>query len=148
MTNPRSWIVDASVAFKWYLMEEHEEIAGRLLLAAQRSELYLFAPELLAIEVSNIAWKRHRRGDLTAEEACSIADEILTAPVAYVGSETLLRRATELATTFGNTVYDSLYLALAEAYDAVVITADRRLFEKVPEEGRGERVRMLQDFAP
>jgi predicted nucleic acid-binding protein len=144
--SPGSYIVDASVAFKWYLVEEDNEIAGRILLAAQRKEVSLFAPDLLAIEVANIAWKRYRRDELSAEEACGVADDILGAPIAYIGSETLLHHATDLATRFGCTVYDSLYLALAEAYDAVLVTADRRLCEKVPAERRAGRVRLLEEI--
>lgn len=136
-----SYVVDASVAFKWYLMEADEDRAGRLLLAAQRQELSLFAPDLLALEVANIAWKRYRRGDLSVEEACGVVDEILAAPVANIGSASVLRRATEIATTLSCTVYDSLYLALARTYDALLITGDRRLCEKAP-----ERVRLLRDL--
>ncbi len=46
-----------------------------------------------------------------------------------------LRRALELAHASRLTVYDALFVAVAESYDAVLITADGKLARKARELG-------------
>ena len=62
------FVVDASVALKWFLPEPHEECAARL----RRAGSELGAPDLLHVEVANALWKRVRRGELTAARAGKI----------------------------------------------------------------------------
>jgi predicted nucleic acid-binding protein len=54
------YVVDASVAVKWYLPEPESDAAGRLL----DPEHDLIAPDLLFAEVGNALWKRWRRGEI------------------------------------------------------------------------------------
>lgn len=146
MTDRRHYVVDASVAAKWYLDEPGEDVAREVLRHAASGSLSLSAPDLLLVEVANVAWQRYRREQLTAEEAAEIARMISQAPVAWVSGVRMVYEATLLATEYGCTVYDATYLALAVALDTRVITADRRLQELVPQPGRTERVVLLQDF--
>ncbi len=148
MTPPSAYVVDASVAVKWYLPEEGQAQARALAVEAQEGRVQLVAPELLATEVANAAPKRQQRGELLPEEACRIAAVVQEAPLTFVDVPPLLIQATSIATRFDCTVYDSLYLALAEAYDAVLITAGSRMCEKVPEGVREKRIRLLSDFSP
>ena len=53
---PRRLTVDASVAFKWYVAEERSEEARTL----ERFGNLLTAPDFLAVELANIAWKKAR----------------------------------------------------------------------------------------
>jgi predicted nucleic acid-binding protein len=46
------WVVDASVALKWFLDEEGSEHARRL-----KSLEEVIAPDLIVAEVSNAAWR-------------------------------------------------------------------------------------------
>ncbi len=48
-------------------------------------------------------------------------------PLAVVPMRELVRNAVEIASTRGLSVYDGSYVALAEANDAVLVTADRKL---------------------
>lgn len=147
MKGQRTTVVDASVVVQWYMPEVDSDRAVALLEQAWRGERELLAPDLLFVEVANAAWKRVRRGGMSPEEAVEVARRVQTAPVSASGLVDLVPRATEIATAFDCTVYDSLYLALAEAYDATLITADRRLCEKVPEEWRAARIQMLTEVA-
>lgn len=54
-------VVDASVAVKWYVQEEHSVNAERLL----DGSFELNAPELICPEFGSIIWKKYRKGDLT-----------------------------------------------------------------------------------
>ena len=53
-------VVDASVAVKWLVAEDGSEAAESLI--DQRFELY--APRLLASEVSNALWRKARLGEI------------------------------------------------------------------------------------
>ena len=147
MTRTPAYVVDASVALKWYFEEDDRPRALALFSEAARDRCVLYAPAFLVIEVANAVWKRHQRGEISLEAGLEIVAANAAIKLEWVEDAELVPRAAELAMTFGCTVYDALYLAVAEAYEAVVVTADRRLCEKVPEEERKERVRLLEEFA-
>lgn len=50
-----------------------------------------------------------------------------------------LRRTIELSTRLGITIYDSLFLAVAEKYKTRVLTADRKLADTLKSKRRGAR---------
>ncbi len=58
-------VVDASVVAKWYLPEADRQAA--LVLRDRLDEL--IAPDILGIEVPGAILRRHRRREITAEEA-------------------------------------------------------------------------------
>lgn len=116
-------VVDASVAAKWFFPEQHARAALRLLDGKHR----LLAPELIRGEFGNIAWKNHRRGLITADEAAEIMHQFLLLPLEICHSDPLIASAVELATATNRTVYDSLYVALAIDRKAVFVTADLEL---------------------
>ncbi|HEV7158263.1 MAG TPA: type II toxin-antitoxin system VapC family toxin [Caulobacteraceae bacterium] len=136
-------VVDASVAAKLWFEEHHSELADRVLKSGSR----LVAPDLLLIEVASIAAKRVRRGLSPAGEATnamvaskSFLDETET-------SAKFVDRAFELACNHGLSVYDGVYLALAEARRAPLITADNTLVTKARAAGLDHLVRSLVDVA-
>lgn len=117
-------VVDASVAIKWFVEEEHAE-AARVLLG---DEYELLAPELLLLEFGNILRKKVQRDELETPEARLIRDGLEKQPIDLFSSSLLLEPALEIAFETGRTVYDSCYLALAILSDAELVTADERLF--------------------
>ena len=129
-----SLVVDASVAVKWYLPEVSTEVAVEVLESGVRGERRLVAPSLLAPEVGNVLWLRHRRGDLSVEDLRRAWTAFEAAPLVFVEPTLLMPAALEIAVSCDCTVYDALYVALAEAYrseHATVVTADRRLLSKL-----------------
>ena len=116
-------VVDASVALKWLVDEPDSELADRLL---DRTDEFL-APELLVAEVINAAWKRRRLRDITDAQFDDIVIRISDGLISLRPLRPLAPRAAALARELDHPVYDCLYLALAEAEDAPLVTADRRL---------------------
>jgi predicted nucleic acid-binding protein len=116
-------IVDASVVVKWFTTEALHEEARRLLTQSEP----LLAPDILAVELANAMWAKTRRGEIDAPEA-----ERAIAAVSGRGlpelraSAPLMLRAFELARTVDHPVYDCVYLALAEALQMPLVTADGR----------------------
>lgn len=119
------FVVDASVALKWFLPEPDGECAARL----RREGTDLDAPDLLHAEVANALWEWVRRGELKASTAGRIVEVLSKLPIEVHPSRQLSGAALQIACATGLTVYDSLYLATALLTDGVLVTADRPLFE-------------------
>jgi predicted nucleic acid-binding protein len=139
------YVIDATIAVKWVVPEPGQERA----LALRR--LDLAAPELLVPECANMIWKKHRRGELSDEEARTALSVLGQATVRLFPMFTDLRAATELAIALGHPAYDCFYLALAERTRRILVTADKRLIGVVerwaPQRFAG-RVISLDDLGP
>jgi predicted nucleic acid-binding protein len=119
-------IVDASVAVKWFVPEVLSEKARALLASTEP----LVAPDLLAIEFANTMWSKTRRREIDEADAVrAIAGVIGSGQLQLHPSPPLFPRAFELARTLDHSVYDCVYIALAEAFDTVLVTADQRLLD-------------------
>jgi predicted nucleic acid-binding protein len=123
------YVVDSSVAVKWYVPEKHSDSAATLLDESNE----LVAPDLLPAEFGNALWKKRRRGELTDAEVRSIVGVFPAVPLQIYSAMTLLEAAVEIALQTARTVYDCLYVALAVALNATLVTADARLLEGLGE---------------
>ena len=85
------------------------------------------APELLMAEAANVINKKQRSGELSESEDDQLLSDILSVPIRLFPHRPILLRAFELARVHKLTVYDTLYLALAEEHGAVIFTGDRKL---------------------
>jgi predicted nucleic acid-binding protein len=85
----------------------------------------VFGPDLLRVEVSSVLRRRVMTGDLTPEQADAALVDLLDFPITVFPTAPLLRRSWELRENV--TAYDGCYIALAEAVDSPLVTADRRL---------------------
>jgi predicted nucleic acid-binding protein len=120
-----AYVVDASVAVKWFVPEIHSEHALRLL----RKRFDLQAPELIQAEFGNILWKKCRAGELDGTTAGEILGSFKRSPLVVHPHGALLKLAWEIALKHRQTFYDCLYLALAMAEKARMVTADRKFYE-------------------
>ncbi len=117
------FVVDASIAIKWFVPEIHSAEAVRLLSPGCE----LLAPDLLPAEFGNILWKKTRRGEIQAQKAVEVIRALAEVPIYLSSASELLESAYLLAAKFERTVYDSLYLALALLEECPMVTADHRL---------------------
>lgn len=120
-------VVDASVALKWYVAEADAPLADAVLASAQP----LAAPELIVAEVSNAAWRAWRRGHISADQQAQISADISHELDRLERIAPLINRAAAIAREIDHPIYDCLYLALSEARNAPLVTADERLLSKV-----------------
>lgn len=121
------YVIDSSVAFKWLQTEPDSDKADRLRSNYQSGVDELIAPELFVVEMSNITIMAERRGRIaTGDGTLLLLDLATTMPRLIFGRPHLHRRAYEIAERTGCTVYDCLYVALAEEEGCLVITADQR----------------------
>lgn len=119
------YVVDASVAAKWFVPEVHADAALRLF----EGDHSLAVPDLFLTEFGNIVWKKVRLGDITRDEGREILKAIKAVPLDVVSSVTLLDAAFEIAVGLARTMYDSLYVALAVLENCELVTADRTLWQ-------------------
>jgi predicted nucleic acid-binding protein len=136
------YVVDASVAVKWYVPESLTAEALRV----RDGSAPLHAPDFLHVEVGNILWKKLKQGAL----ARAVADAILSD---LTGLTILTRHPTgplvspafDLADQTGRTVYDCLYLALAVQLGGQMVTADERLVNALAGTPWARHIVKLQD---
>ncbi|MGH8656598.1 MAG: type II toxin-antitoxin system VapC family toxin [Gammaproteobacteria bacterium] len=115
-------MIDTSVAVKWFLPEVHSQSASRLL----HQDHQILAPDLIWAEFGNVLWKKWRRKEIDADVAEGILRDFRRFPLEIHGSERLLQLAWAIATEFKRTVYDCLYLALAQRTGGILVTADSK----------------------
>lgn len=120
-----TYVVDASVALKWFVPEIHAEHALRLL----RKKFDLQAPELIQAEFGNILWKKCRAGEFDGTTAGEILDSFRRSPLGLHPHGAFLKLAWEVALKHRQTFYDSLYLALSMTERARLVTADRKFYD-------------------
>ncbi len=136
------YVVDASVGIKWFLPEIHSELAGRL----QFLKASLHVPAFFHLELGNVLSKRIRRDELTPEEGEAILKELQLIPLQKHSNERLMTPAFALAVQTKRSFYDCLYLALAEAIDGQVVTADRKFSSSLAATRYGKRMLWVEDL--
>lgn len=87
-------------------------------------------PELVVVEVCNAAWKAQRKGEISAAQQARIAADITQAFDRLEPLGPFAARASAIAREIDQPVYDCFYLALSEARDAPLVTADGRLITR------------------
>lgn len=118
------YVVDASVAIKWFVPENYSEYADHLL----NNNYNLLAPALLIAEVCNILWKKIRLGQISLAEGQQALAEFQATNLQIFELEPLLQNAFNLANQTGRTAYDCFYLALAIQQQCQMVTADEKFF--------------------
>jgi predicted nucleic acid-binding protein len=132
-------VVDASVAIKWVLEEEGSQTARRLV-----AEELLIAPDFLIVECANVLWTAVRRGRMSAGDAIEGLAIVRASPAQLIPTADHVDAALELALALGHVVYDVVYLAIALAERATLVTADRPFVERVMRHGlHSHAVRLL-----
>jgi predicted nucleic acid-binding protein len=124
------FVIDASVAAKWFLPSAGEPLAEealRLLAGYAEGRFQFAVPDLFWAECGNILWKAVRQGRWTRSAAEEAILALQSRSFPTTSSLDLLEEAFSIAATFDRTVYDSLYVALAVRCKAELVTADARL---------------------
>lgn len=132
------YVVDASVAAKWFVAEEQSEHAQRLLLLGGGPTL--IAPDILPAELVSVFCKKVSRGHLSIPLAREAAAGLAQMRVHLLPTIPLAGAALSVALRYSRSSYDSLYLALAMREQCPLVTADRRLFNGLAGEFPGQLV--------
>ena len=138
-------VVDASLAVKWLVREEHTDKALAILRAWHDEEVTPAAPHLLPFKVANALHRKVFRGQLSVGDSARMILQLLGSRLELHQTSGLHARALELASELQQgAVYDAHYLALAEEFDCELWTADQRFYRAV--NARLKKVHWLGEF--
>ena len=136
--------MDASVVVKWFIEEPGSDRAADLLDQARAGHLAMHAPDLCLSEVANTIWKLvSRRQVLGPTEGHAVVHALGRLPLVHAPTGRIIGRAHAVAVETSLTVYDALYIALAELRKCEMVTADRKLVQGLTGTAWEERVVML-----
>jgi len=117
-------VVDASVAAKWFNVEELSDKAAKVKDAHAKGHIDLAAPIHLPYEVGNSIWRNKQLSDDDAADAVS---SIMRLDIELI-EPTIQRvqRAMEIARQVKTSFYDAVYLQVAEEMKTPLLTADQK----------------------
>jgi predicted nucleic acid-binding protein len=114
-------VVDASCLFEVVAdTPRSSEIALRL-----ADDVDQLAPHVIDVEVMGVIRAQYLRGQLDNTAAAQAVSDLQDWPGERVGHRRLLERAWQLRDSVRG--WDAFYVALAEAFDATLLTLDARL---------------------
>jgi predicted nucleic acid-binding protein len=125
------YVLDASVIVKWFLHHQEADrdraLALRDLHISNRTTIYI--PRLALLEVLN-AIRFNPKADEETGEAALEALQDLNLEI-KPGDADVLRKTNAIAWAYKITIYDALYVALAEQVGYPLITADEKMVNKL-----------------
>ena len=123
-------VFDASVVLRAAVAESP---SAREWLARLDADLHGHAPELIWIEVANGLRRAVLAGIVETALARRFLGAALRLPITLRSHRDLALPAFDVALDRGLSAYDASYVVLAEALDAILVTADRTLAAAVAE---------------
>lgn len=139
-----SVVIDASVAVKWLILEEHSDRALDLLRTAPGR----IAPDLLLIEVATALSRRERLGEIPAGQALGDLKKLPLYFTEISPAAALLDSAMVLSLAVRHPLTDCLYLALSLDRAAPLISADMVFAAKLAGTPYAQNLVLLADWKP
>jgi predicted nucleic acid-binding protein len=127
-----SLVVDSSVTIRWFIKEmDYQSQALDVFSRILANEFQLFAPDLIYAEIGNIVWKLRRFQNLKPENAQKAIESFSAVNMTVISNGALLKDAYTIAIQYNRSVYDCLYIALAQREKCSFVTADEKLVNAV-----------------
>ncbi|HEY9245266.1 MAG TPA: type II toxin-antitoxin system VapC family toxin [Candidatus Methanoperedens sp.] len=123
------YVVDASVAVKWFSEEEFTEKAIEIRDNFFKGKYELAAPDLILYEVSNaLRFNQNFNEEDVVEAVNSLFDMEISI---IVPTPRVIKSSITMAFKYKITVYDAFYPALAGEIGFAFVTADSKLYQKI-----------------
>jgi predicted nucleic acid-binding protein len=139
------YVIDTSVAIKWYIPEAHSVDAKAYIARG----LDRHAPDYLLAEAASVVLKRIRTRDLKLRLSFDEGQLVIAAskvsPIQFHESRPLIDPAFALASEIGASLYDGLFLALTLRLGGQLVTADEKLFNKIQSSRHADSARWVED---
>ncbi len=122
-----TFVVDASVTLAWYLEDEPNDYAERMLVRLPSEPAVV--PAIWGLEVANGLLIAERRGRVTSADAARISETLIGLPISPrdLSLDSALGPVHTLARSEGLSSYDASYLELAMREGIPLATVDERL---------------------
>lgn len=125
-----AYVVDASVVLKWYADDKEADHGNAFKIRKdfKNRAIDLFAPELLIYEIANVLrYKEALEEKIILNAIISIYEMRILKSV----DQDIMEEAVRLARKYDITVYDSTYISFAKYLGCTLVTADRKLLQKI-----------------
>ena len=123
-------VIDASVALKWVIAEELSNGAHSFLEDCRRFRHRIVAPPHLHSEVANALHQRFRRKDLSEDETDEALANFSALGIQIIAPPDLYQKALTIARGHQlPSIYDALYVSLADTLKVDLWTDDQRLLK-------------------
>ncbi|MET4683251.1 type II toxin-antitoxin system VapC family toxin [Brevundimonas faecalis] len=138
---PDRFVVDASVLGAAFFNEADSEKARAFL----RRGPSLIAPDLLQLQIAEIAAGKIRRQEASIEVARRATDMVTEFVQRLAPTGVLTTQAFDLVARHQMPIQDAVYLALAEAEGCTLVTLDQSLARAASAAGLGALVQPLEE---
>ncbi len=123
------YVVDASVAIKWFSEEEYTDKAVDIRNKFFKREYELAAPDLILYEVSNAL---RFNPNFNEEDVIEAVNSLFDMGISIiVPTLRVIKSSITMAFKYKITIYDAFYAALANEIGFTFITADSKLYQKI-----------------
>ena len=145
MMNPDRWVIDASVAAKWYLRDEEllpqaDQVLDSIVAVGST------APHIIRHEFANSMSAAVRSGRISRSDADhNLAHFLRSSLGTQPEPEPLIQEAMGITMDLSIYIMDAVYIALAQQVGSEFVTADRKLYDAVSDRLPG--VRWLGDIS-
>lgn len=145
MTSLTRYVGDTSIIAKSFLSEPDTPHVETLLAECFVS-LELWAPENCLIECANILWGQCVFYGKPAQDATGFIADLAALLLVEPATESLLTRAIEIGVAQRISVYDAIFIALAEKLSCPLLTVDNK--QAIAARAVGVPIKAITDFAP
>jgi predicted nucleic acid-binding protein len=128
-------VVDASAVLEALLRTPAAKAVDKFLFDPRQT---LHAPHLLDVEIAQVIRRYAANGEIDGERGRAALVDLADFPLRRYPHDFLLQRVWDLRNNL--TAYDAVYVALAEALDAPLLTRDRSLAAAAGHHARVELV--------
>lgn len=127
----KEFVLDTSVAVKWFSRERGHKEAKDLLRKLETKEIFLITSDLLLCEVGNALFKGKGLNALEVNEALFLLREL---PINFFNLDPgRIERTTALMEKYDITFYDAIYASLSQEFNAPLISANPLDHKKIKE---------------
>jgi predicted nucleic acid-binding protein len=120
-------VIDSSVVIKWFVPEPNSVRARAILAQYQHGQVALLAPDIITAEVANVLWRKHSTQRLSPADGQVILDTFRSLRLTTFPVADLLDVAYAQSIRLRQSVFDMLYVALAQRERCAYLTADEEL---------------------
>ena len=123
-------ILDTSVVLKWFVDEDGSETARQYLHKFIEGEYHILFPSLLFYELGNVCLQK----SIPVDEIGKIMEMLqkYAFEIEDVG-RTAFRKVYQNASEYNLTFYDASFVTLMQKHNCKLVTADKKLFNKLGE---------------
>jgi len=125
----KEYVLDASVAIKWFFPHERgSQTARKILRGIKEEKIRVFVPQIFFFEIINVV---KTKSNSTSEDVLQVIDKIFSLDLVTKRiDKKLLAKANFYAQKYNLTIYDASYIALAKLSKVILVTADQKLVKK------------------